>query len=95
MAAQLALQRNFVTITPSAQITATSVPTNQVTTTLTTTTTNGEIVTIAEAAGQVAVTEASTTPIHIMQTHTQVTDTFFSAQHLHLIDIHIFLLTFA
>lgn len=72
MAAQLALQRNFVTITPSAQITATSVPSNQSTTTLATSTTNGEIVTIAEAANQVTVTEASTTPIHIMQTHTQV-----------------------
>lgn len=71
MAAQLALQRNFVTITPSAQISATSMPSNQTTATLTTTT-NGEIVTIAGTTSSVSETEANTTPIHIMQTHTQV-----------------------
>lgn len=72
MAAQLALQRNFVTITPTNQISSTTVQSNQSTTTLTTSSTNGKIVTIAGTGNQVSQTESSTTPIHIMQTHTQV-----------------------
>lgn len=71
MAAQLALQRNFVTITPSNQISSTTTQTSQSTTTMATTTTNGEIVTITDA-NQISTSETNTAPIHIMQTHTQV-----------------------
>lgn len=71
MAAQLALQRNFVTITPTNQIISTTVQSNQSSATLTTSTANGEIVTIG-TGNQISQTEATTTPIHIMQTHTQV-----------------------
>lgn len=81
MATQLALQRNFVTITPTNQISTTTVPSNQTTTTLTTATTNGDIVTITGASNQASPTETNNTPIHIMQTHTQVKIfifTFFS-----------------
>lgn len=69
MAAQLALQRNFVTITPSNQINSTTTQSNQSTTTMATSATNGEIVTITDA-NQVSPSENP--PIHIMQTHTQV-----------------------
>lgn len=71
MAAQLALQRNFVTITPSNQITSTTAQTSQSTTTMATSATNGEIVTITDT-NQISTSETNTAPIHIMQTHTQV-----------------------
>lgn len=75
MAAQLALQRNFVTITPSNQISSTTTQTGQSTSAAaamaTTTATNGEIVTITDAS-QISPSETNSAPIHIMQTHTQV-----------------------
>lgn len=78
MAAQLALQRNFVTITPSNQITSTTAQTtNQSTTAAMATTaaassaTNGDIVTITDT-NQISPSETNSAPIHIMQTHTQV-----------------------
>lgn len=82
MAAQLALQRNFVTITPSNQITSTTTQANQstaaamattaaVTAATATATTNGDIVTITDT-NQISPSETSSAPIHIMQTHTQV-----------------------
>lgn len=71
MATQLALQRNFVTITPSNQITSTTTQSNQSTTTMASSETNGDIVTISDA-NQVSSSETNSAPIHIMQTHTQV-----------------------
>lgn len=71
MAAQLALQRNFVTITPSNQISSTTTQSSQSTTTMATSATNGEIVTITDA-NQVSPSDTNNPPIHIMQTHTQV-----------------------
>ncbi|XP_031634493.1 DNA-binding protein RFX2 isoform X1 [Contarinia nasturtii] len=67
MATQLALQRNFVTITPSSQISSKTTQSNHSTTTIATSATNGEIVTITDNQ----VSETTNTPIHIMQTHTQ------------------------
>lgn len=72
MAAQLALQRNFITIASNNSINTEMVPSNQTTTTLTTATTNGEIVTIAATGNQVTSAEPNATPIQIMQTNTQV-----------------------
>lgn len=71
MATQLALQRNFVTITPSNQISSTNTQSSHSTTTIATPTTNGEILTISDSS-QVSTSETSNAPIHIMQTHTQV-----------------------
>lgn len=72
MAAQLALQRNFVTITPSNQISSTTTQTSQSTTAaMATTATNGDIVTITDT-NQISPSETNSAPIHIMQTHTQV-----------------------
>lgn len=72
MAAQLALQRNFVTITPSNQISSTTTQTSQSTTSaMATTATNGDIVTITDT-NQISPSETNSAPIHIMQTHTQV-----------------------
>lgn len=69
MAAQLALQRNFVTITPSNQIGSTTVQSSQPATTMTTSPTeNGEIVTITATGNQTSQTEGNI----IMQSHTQV-----------------------
>lgn len=72
MAAQLALQRNFLTIASNNSINTTTVLSNQTSTTLTTAATNGGIVTITAAGNQMTSTEPNTTPIQIMQTNTQV-----------------------
>lgn len=72
MAAQLALQRNFLTIASNNSINTTTVPSNQTTATLTTAATNGGIVTITAAGNQVTSAESNATPIQIMQTNTQV-----------------------
>lgn len=70
MATQLALQRNFVTITPNNQIGSTTVQTSQPTTTMTTSPTeNGEIVTITTTGTQASQTEAN---IIMQAAHTQV-----------------------
>lgn len=69
MATQLAVQRNFVTITPSDQISSSTSQSNH--STITTPATNGEIVTITDG-NQVSPSETNNGPIHIMQTHTQV-----------------------
>lgn len=71
MATQLALQRNFVTITPSNQISSNNPQSNLSTTTIASPAANGEIVTITDA-NQVSTSESNNAPIHIMQTHTQV-----------------------
>lgn len=71
MATQLAVQRNFVTISPSDQISSSTPQSNHSTTTITTPATNGEVVTIADG-NQVSPSETNNGPIHIMQTHTQV-----------------------
>lgn len=66
MATQLALQRNFVTITPS-QISSNTTQPSHSTATIATPSANSEIVTITDSSS-----ETNNTPIHIMQTHTQV-----------------------
>lgn len=71
MATQLALQRNFVTITPSNQINSANTQSNHSTTTIATPDGNGEIVTITDG-NRVSTSESSNAPIHIMQAHTQV-----------------------
>ncbi|XP_055324351.1 uncharacterized protein LOC129578961 [Sitodiplosis mosellana] len=70
MATQLALQRNFVTITPSNQISSANTQPNLSTTTIATPAANGEIVTIADG-NRVSTSESNNAPIHIMQAHTQ------------------------
>lgn len=75
MATQLALQRNFVTITPSNQISSSNPQSNLSTTAIASPAANGEIVTITDG-NQVSTSETSNAPIHIMQTHTQVS-TFY------------------
>lgn len=71
MATQLALQRNFVTITPANQITSSSVQSTQSIMT-TSPTTNGDIVTITATGNPNSQTENNGAPVHIMQSHTQV-----------------------
>lgn len=67
MATQLALQRNFVTITPSNQISSSSTQSNQSITTIATPAANSEIVTITDG-NRVSASETTNAPIHIMQT---------------------------
>lgn len=72
MATQLALQRNFVTITPANQIpTSASGQTNQSTMT-TSPAANGEIVSITTTGNPA--TQSDSNGVHVVATHTQVND---------------------
>lgn len=70
MATQLALQRNFVTITPANQIpTSSTVQSNQSIMT-TSPAANGEIVSITTTGNQT--TQSDSNGVHVVATHTQV-----------------------
>lgn len=72
MATRLALQRNFVTISPNSQISvSTSQSNSSTTTTVANSATNDEIITITDG-NRVSSSETNNAPIHIMQTHSQV-----------------------
>lgn len=67
MATQLALQRNFVTITPNNEISSNNTHSNHSTATIATPESNGEIVTITEG-NEISSSATNNTSIHIMQT---------------------------
>ena len=71
MATQLALQRNFVTITPTNTIQTSSVQSTQTTNMTSSPTSNGDIVTIT-TTGNPSPSDANGTPIHVMQPVQQV-----------------------
>lgn len=70
MATQLALQRNFVTITPANQIPTSSTVQSTQSTMTTSPAANGEILSITTTANQTAQSESNS--VHIVSTHTQV-----------------------
>lgn len=73
MATQLALQRNFVTITPANQISTSSTVQSNQTTMTTSPTTHGEIVSITTTGNQS--TQSDSNGVHLVATHTQVNST--------------------